>query len=191
MKTIITALAVLICVSITTQTSFSQTAEEMKKWTEYMTPGECHKKMADCKGTWKAKGQFWMDPKAEPTAFEGSATAEMILGGRYLMMKHSGMMFGMPFEGISIEGYDNATKMFNSAWVDNMGTGIMYMTGKLDDATKTISYTGQMCDPMTGKMCDVRQTAKMNDDGTMSMEMYGPDKVTGKEFKTMQITMTR
>ena len=30
---------------------------------------------------------------------------------------------GMPFNGLSLEGYDNAKKEFTSIWIDNMGTG--------------------------------------------------------------------
>jgi len=37
---------------------------------------------------------------------------------------------GMPFEGMGLDGYDNASKEYISIWIDNMGTGIMYMKGK-------------------------------------------------------------
>ena len=155
-----------------------------------MTPGDMHKMLASGTGNWKAKSTFWMTPGAEPQVSEATATSEMILGGRYLMSKISGNMWGMPFEGIAIEGYDNAGKMFITSWIDNMGTGMMYMTGKWDASSKTINYSGKMMDPMTGTWVDMREVVTYNSDGTTKMEMFcpGPD---GKEYKNMEMTMTK
>jgi hypothetical protein len=124
--------------------------------------------------TWTMKTSWWMAPGTEPTVSEATAVSEMILGGRYLSTKVSGSMMGMPFEGVSLEGYDNAAKLFMTTWIDNMGTGIMYMTGKWDDAAKQINYTGKTVDPMSGNMIDVRQVVTYNNDGSVKMEMYGP-----------------
>jgi hypothetical protein len=160
--------------------------DNMKKWMDYMTPGDMQKMLTKGTGTWKMKTTWWMAPGTEPTVSEATAVSEMILGGRYLSTKVTGNMMGMPFEGYSLEGYDNAAKTFMTTWVDNMGTGIMYMTGTWDEASKQINYTGKTIDPMTGKWCDVRQVVTYNSDGTTKMEMYGPGP-DGKEFKTMEI----
>lgn len=167
---------------------FSQD-DQMKKWMEYMTPGEQQKNMAKCTGDWKTHEKFWMAPGGEAMESDGTSTGEMILGGRFLVMKHKGMMMGMPFEGMSLDGYDNASKTYNSVWVDNMGTGIMYMTGKWNEDKKIIEYSGKMTDSNTGGMNDVRSTLKFNDDGSSYMEMFGTDK--GKEFKWMEMTVKR
>src|SRR4030095_15098429 len=164
--------------------------ESMKKWMEYSTPGDVHKMLAQHVGRWKAAIKCWMQPGTEATVSEATAVGEMIMGGRYLMSKFNGNMMGMPFEGMSLEAYDNGTKKVYSTWIDNMGTGIMFMTGEWDAAGKKIEYTGKTYDPMAGKMIDVREIVKYNDDGTMNMEMYGPDN-SGKEFKTMEILFTK
>jgi len=96
---------------------------------------------------------------------------------------------GQPFEGIGVAGYDNAKKMFVGSWVDNMGTGIMTMSGTWDDATKSINYTGTMIDPMSGKDIPFREVWKFVDDNTQVMEMYSI--MAGKEFKNMEIKYTR
>ena len=53
-----------------------------------------------------------------------------------------------------------------------------------------ISMKGMQTDPMTGKTMQVRETFRVVDDKTQVMEMFcpGPD---GKEFKTMEIKLTR
>jgi hypothetical protein len=179
----------LTCAASFLNISYSQD-EDMKKWMDYMTPGDQHKQMSKCSGDWKVNTKMWMAPGGEPTVTDGTASAEMILGGRYLVTKHKATMMGMPFEGMSIDGYDNATKMFNSVWLDNMGTGIMFMTGKWNEATKTTDYTGKMVNPLTAGYEDIRSVLKMNDENTMTMEMFGPGP-DGKEFKSMVITYTR
>jgi hypothetical protein len=98
-------------------------------------------------------------------------------------------MMGMPFEGRSTVGYDNARKVFQSTWVDNMGTGIMYLEGKYNDKDNLISFTGKAVDPGTGKEEKVREVFKFIDENTRMMEMYMTK--DGKEFKNMEIKITR
>ena len=168
----------------------SDEAAMMKKWEEYMTPGEVHAMLAKSNGEWNQEVTMWMDPAAPPTKSKSTCTNTMILGGRYQQSVHKGNFNGMPFEGISTLAYDNAKKMFISTWIDNMGTGIMYLEGKYDPVTKSVTSTGKTVDPMTGKDMAVREVFTMVDDNTQTMTMYmtGDD---GKEFKTMEIKFTR
>ena len=111
------------------------------------------------------------------------------MGGRYQLGTHSGNMMGQPFEGQSTLGWDNARKVLVSSWIDNMGTGIMYMEGTWDDATKTVTFKGKTTDPMTGKEMDVKETFAIINDNTQKMEMFM--NMGGQEMKTMEITFTR
>lgn len=164
----------------------------MKNWAAYATPGEPHAMMAKWNGTWKGKMLMWMKPGAPPDSSTATAINKMIYGGRYQQSTHLGDMMGMKFEGQSIMGYDNAKKVFQSTWMDNMGTGIMMMEGPWDDASKTLTMTGKMLDPSQGNAKEIvmRQVMRVVDDNHHVYEMYcnGPD---GKEFKTMELAMAR
>jgi hypothetical protein len=70
-----------------------------------------------------------------------------------------------------------------------MGTGIMTMTGKWDESSKTINFTGTCVDPTTGKEMKVREVFKLVDDNHQTMEMYMT--TDGKEHKSMEIKFTR
>jgi hypothetical protein len=70
-----------------------------------------------------------------------------------------------------------------------MGTGIMTMTGSWDEASKSITYTGSMMDPASGKDVAFKEVWKFTDDNHQVMEMYYP--VEGKDLKTMEIKYTR
>ena len=167
-------------------------ATMMKNWEAYMTPGDVHKMMASWDGTWDVESTSWMAPGAPPMVSKGSSVNKMAMGGRYQISNHKGMMMGMPFEGMSMTGYDNAKKLFVSTWIDNMGTGIMKMEGPWDAATKSMTLTGKCVDPMAGggKEMALKEIFKMVDDKTQVMEMYGPDH-DGKEFKMMELKFTK
>jgi hypothetical protein len=161
----------------------------MKAWTAYMTPGNEHMQLAKAVGDWKGSTKMWMDEGQEPMVMDSRVQCEMALGGRYLTARYTGQMMGMPFEGISTMGYDNAAKKYVSSWVDNMGTGLIYMEGRWRDDVKGIEIKGMAVDPMTGKEMKMRQIMMMKDANTQVIEMYMD--MNGKEMKSMEITLTR
>ncbi len=160
-----------------------------KAWMEYMTPGPMHEMLAKSEGSWNEEVTSWMAPGAPPTVSAGRSENKMILGGRYQQSAHHGEFSGMPFEGISTVGYDNALKMYISTWIDNMGTGIMVLKGTYDQEKRMLTSTGKMVDPVSGKENDVRETINFIDENHHVMEMF--EMRNGKEHKTMQIKFTR
>ena len=100
--------------------------------------------MEDCVGDWTFKMKMWMDPSAEPQMYEGTSSAEMILGGRYIRSISKGVMMGMPFEGQMIQGFDNKTKEYTAVWIDNFGTGVTVSKGTYDPATKSFILLGTL-----------------------------------------------
>ncbi len=161
-----------------------------KAWEDYMTPGEAHKMLALDNGTWNVEVTYYDPQTGEGQKGNMTAESKMIMGGRYQQTTHKGTFMGMPFEGIATVGHDNASGKMVSTWVDNMGTGIMYMTGEYDPSTKTIEFKGEVTDPITKKSKPAREIFAIADERTRKMEMFdvGPD---GKEFRSMQIVMTR
>jgi len=159
-----------------------------KAWMDYMTPGKMQKYFKSQVGDWTYVSKFWMDPSnKEPMVTRGTSKFETIFGGRYLKMTHTGKMMGRPFNGFGLTGYDNAKKVYQSIWVDNMGTGIMYMTGNYKDGKLTL--TGNSPDPVTGKDLTMKEVTSDIDKDHFLLEMYV---VTPKgEIKTMEITYTR
>ena len=186
MKKTIFSLCILFCITIN---SFSQNNDDMKKWMDYSTPGKAHLEFAKMNGDWVFTSKFWMDPNGQAQTSEGTDKFEMLLDGRYQQLTVMGKMMGMDFKGIGINGYDNAKKVYVSSWIDNFGTGLMYMEGNYDEASKKIIYTGKMVDPMTGKDAEYKQTIKIIDDKNLVMEMFDLSK--GTEFKSMEIMYTK
>ena len=162
---------------------------EQKAWMEYMQPGEMHKMLEKDTGKWKTETKYWMYPGAEPQISQGEENSKMILGGRYKQSTFTGTAMGMPFEGMSIEGFDNATKEFTSIWIDNLGTGTAIAKGKFNPKNKTISYYGSMIDPISKKEIKFKELITFTNDSTHKMEMFMGE--GEKEFKSMEIIFTR
>ncbi len=188
------ALLFVFLLSVSANLLFAQDEGEemdpamMKAWQESMTPGPMHKMLASRVGEWKAEVSTWMDPTKPPETSEAKTVTESILGGRYFKSTHTGMMMGMPFEGYEISGYDNVKKKFFNVWMDNMGTGIMVSEGTYDEVTKTLTFTGEMTDPM-GTDMNVREVITAPDKDHSLFEMYVD--MGGNEMKTMEIKYTR
>ena len=164
------------------------TAAMNKAWAAYMTPGESHQMLAKADGKWDAEISFYYNPDS-PSVNKAVCESKMILGGRYQQSSYTGDIDGMPFEGMNTLAYDNARKIFISTWVDNMGTGIMYMEGTYDAATTTMNFKGKATDVASGKDIAVREVFKIVDDKTHTMEMF--ETKEGKEMKTMSILLKK
>ena len=164
-------------------------ASTTKAYMAYMTPGKEHAMMAKSNGTWKEELTMWMSEGAPAEKHTSVCTNKMIMNGLYQQSVHKGNMNGMPFEGVSTTGYDNAKKKFVSTWIDNMGSGIMYSEGTYDSTNKMMTMIGSAMDPVTGKPTDIRETMTFIDDKTQMMEMY--ETKNGKERKTLEIKFTK
>jgi len=186
-----TNLFLLVCICFMSMggRALAQDADGMKKWMDFMTPGDMHKVLAAATGKWSEELTMWMAPGQPPIKSTSTSEYKMILGGRYQQANVTGSFNGTPFEAMSLIGYDNMKKVFISSWIDNMGTGILNSEGPYDAATNTITLIGTEVDPMSGKEMKMRETIRMTDNNTMIMEMYTT--TGGKEMKSMEIRMKR
>jgi hypothetical protein len=188
-----------ISVSVLAQSTTNQPGESdmMAAMMAMAQPGENHKQLESLAGKWSYSVKWWMNPQSPPSESSGTTVAKLAMGGRYLISNHTskitmpgsdGKMTTMEFQGMSIDGYDNAKKKFVSSWIDNMGTGIMNSEGAYDDATKTLTYNGSY-EPMPGMVTKVREVCKMTDADHHTMEMF--EDRGGTLVKTMEISYTR
>lgn len=152
-------------------------------------PGPQHAALAKMAGTYDLAISSWNAPGAEPTASTGTATRSMALDGRVMVEEMQSEMYGQPFTGHGMHGYDNVTGKYWSTWNDSMSTGLMVSEGTCDDAG-ACTFTGSWNDPVTKGKVTARMTTKWTSPTVEVFEMYtpGPD---GKEMKMMEITYTK
>jgi hypothetical protein len=139
-------------------------------------------------GSWKIAEKHEAGPMGP--GGDGTGSEEVILGpGGFSYITHyqslSGPM-GASFNGRSITTWDNQAKALKMYWIDNMGPGVMEMTGKKEG--KNYVYSGEMTMP-DGKKCDMRITISditpTSYTHVMDATMGGPD---FKRMMTMKYT---
>jgi hypothetical protein len=184
-------IAIILGVFLISSNSFTQDMDQdemMEAWQKSMTPGPEHAMLANTIGEWEGKISMWEDPNQPPQTSIGTANYESIFDGRYIIGKFSGNMMGMPFSGMEIDGYDNVKNVFFSSWIDNMGTGIMYVEGTYDKSSNTFTYKGETVGPMGNKI-KVRELITIIDKDHSKFEMF-MDMGTGEQ-KSMEINYSR
>lgn len=168
------------------------TPQDMQACVEAGIPGEQHKFLASGAGKWHGKNQMWMAPDTPAMASECESTVTPVMDGRFTKCEITGDMPGMgPFNGFGIYGFDNVSKQFVSSWIDNMGTGMMQGTGELSSDGKVLTWNYTYNCPVTKKPAPMREVETINGPNSRTLEMWGVDPKSGKEFKMMQIDFTR
>jgi len=162
---------------------------EMKAWMDAAVPGEQHKVLDYCIGTWQATVKHFGEEGGEPQTSTAVATNSWELGQRYVKTNFKGEFMGMPFEGIGYAGYDNIQKKYVNVWMDTMSTMIMTETGTYDPVKKTFTWESEFMSP-TGSKEKSQSTVQIVDDNKHVMTMQHA-KAGGELKKVMEITYDR
>jgi len=166
-------------------------AERQKAMEVYMKAGavtENHEFLKKYAGSWDCQVKGWMAPGQPPTVSQGTFLGEMRLDGRFLFMDFKGDMFGQPFAGVQIIGFDNMQQKYISLWIDNTSTFFFMTSGTRRD--NVISESGLWPDPLTGTQLPVkaRTTWVSADEYLYEQFMVQADK---SEFKSMEMSCKR
>jgi hypothetical protein len=85
-------------------------------------PGPEHAELAALAGDWVTKVSVLMAPGTPPMEQETTATAKMILSGRFLEHTSAGDFMGTPFESQSYLGFDRRREEYTLMGMDTLGT---------------------------------------------------------------------
>jgi hypothetical protein len=168
------------------------TAEDMKAYMEAATPGKMQERLAKDAGVWICKNTMWMAPDTDPIMSEGKSTMTPMMDGRFTKCEMEGEMPGMgPYHGFAIYGYDNVSKEFVCSWVDNMGTGFANGVGELSEDGKKLTWKFTANCPIRKKPVVMREIETVTGPNTKTLDMFGTDPKSGREFQMMRIELTK
>lgn len=162
---------------------------EMAAWMELAQPGEHHEHLEPYAGKWKTKMTMWMAPGAEPMHYESEVEVEWLMDGRFLKWQQKGDFQGSPYTGLAFEGYNNADQRYESAFMDNFGTLIVFYTGECSDDGKTRVMTGSFTNPMAGSVIEQRNVYSWTDDDHFKLESFM--KMGDQDYKNMEMLFER
>jgi hypothetical protein len=131
-----------------------------------------------------------LEPGAPPMQSTGTATSRMILGGRFLVSELKTSGGPLAIEGMTILGFDRRAKQYTWVGYDNFGTYYVTGAGTWDEAARTITYSGESRDPLTGRteVYDFVTRHEGPDRYTLEVIFKLPD---GSRFKAVEAVYTR
>lgn len=160
--------------------------EMAKKMEAAGKPGPAHQALDALKGNWKAEVKCWMEPGGQPQVSRGTSKTNWILNGHFLEEEFRGESMGKQFTGRYLLGYDNVKQKFNSVWISDMGTSMLFSEGTGDSSNKVITLEGRADCPATGrKDMLMKQVIRVVGVDRHVMEMYADGQ------KSMEITYTK
>ena len=182
-------LSLLLAGPLVAEDKKPEMSPEMEAYMKLATPGEHHKHLDHMVGSWTYESTHWEKPGQPPTKSKGTGESKWILGGRFVESTMRGDYSGMPFEGKSLDGFDNQSGKYNGTWADTFGTMILQFSGSCDNDGKVRTMMASFKDPASGQMMKYRAvtTAVDKDHYTYEAYMTTPD----GEFKNMELKATR
>ena len=189
-------ICVLAFIFVIVNTGFSQNEKSMspeqrqamEDYARISALNENHEFLKKFEGEWKVSSKAWMMPGQDPIITGDNVKGEMILGGRFLMWRYQGTVFGQVYEYLQIIGYDNFQKKYVTFWIDNTSTAFYMLEGTREG--NVITDTGLWPDPVTGRLGKVRNVIKFIGPDEFIDELFMTTK-DGKEFKSLENHFTR
>ncbi len=166
-----------------------QPTPQAQAWIDAAKLTQNHELLKQFLGVWSCDVTSYM-PGGQTANSKGIMTCLKTFEGRFVTSTYSGQMMGQPFQGVSTMGFNSVKNQFESTWIDNMSTGIMFETGKCDSSGKTFTFTGKFDDPMSGQTKLSKSVYTFQNADTYTLDMFETES-GGNETKMMSITFTR
>ncbi|MCA1664708.1 MAG: DUF1579 domain-containing protein [Myxococcales bacterium] len=110
---------------------------------------------------------------------------EPLVGGRFVEEHYDSVIFGKPYQGQGVTGYDTRTKKYVSSWVDTWGTWITVEEGQADATGKVLTLTAQDYDVATSKTRPIKFVYNIDSNDHHTMRVY--ETIEGKETLQMEV----
>lgn len=151
-------------------------------------PGAGQKFLQQFVGDWTVEKSFHPRDGA-PVKTMGTCRQEMIHGGRFLRSEFSFDGANGKSTGTGLIGYDPATGLFSSVWVDSRSTRFSHRVGSEKFDGKSIVLKGATLDGAPGRQSKTVTTVE--DDGRRIVHTQYGQATDGSERIVMKLIMTK
>jgi hypothetical protein len=153
-------------------------------------PGEHHEHLDRLAGTWEFTAQIWVPGQDDPVESSGTLSSVWILAGRFLRTELTSTFMGQPYEGVGIDGYDNAAGHYVATWVESTGTAMSTLEGACDTEGRVRTMNTATRDPASGETLEIKSVTTVLNDNSYMYESFvvGSD---GTEVKQLELVARR
>lgn len=152
-------------------------------------PTEHHRHLERLIGNWVTNGRYFL-PSGEAIETSGAIETVAIMNGLFVESRLVGELFGKPYHGRSIEGYDAVTEKYVSSFVETLGPWIVTQSGVCENDGRVRTMVGDVPDPVWGGTLTLRAVYTFVDDDTYRYDAFLAHE-DGREFKQLEFTATR
>ena len=150
-----------------------------------------HKRLDALVGEWDTVVKLWLNgPDRGAIQAIGSSTNTWTLDGRFVEQQSDNPSNGSSYFGLGYIGYDVATGVYESLWMNNFSTGMAMEQGRYNPGDNTIHMSGSFIDPSTGMKVFTRTEIAVAGPDSHMVSAY-TTLGNGREFKQVEITFTR
>ena len=150
-----------------------------------------HAILAGLAGKFTTKVHVYAGPYARLFDTEGTAEGKLIMGGAFVQLTHAEKRMKQSFEAMTICGFDQATRKYAAASVDNTSTAIVNFIGSYDVEKKQLVMSGRFSDQKSRALTIVRTVTTFVDATTWTYEEFVSHKVGDPETQVVSITFKR
>jgi hypothetical protein len=152
------------------------------------TPDAHHQALQPLAGKFDTQAKMWFGSKF-PERTSGHDHAESILGGRFIEDHYDSVVWGKPWAGQGLIGFDEREQKYVLSWIDNWGTWITVAQGTADPTNHVITLTTRDWDNPSGKTRPEKFVITIDNEEHHWKRIY--EKVAGKETLTLEIEYRR
>ena len=174
------------------------TAEELadiqRRMREAAQLGEEHAMLAALAGEWDEVLTMWPSPGADAMVTEGTASAHMILDGRFLWLESTVSLPGQEAGSVILMGFDRRGGEFTSLGMDASASYWVTGLGTYDESTRAITMSGTDYQPIIGHVQEYDFVMRLVDQSTFVWEIWFRDEMHtrgGAPHKMVEITFNR
>lgn len=168
--------------------------EQRAAWERYLAltrPSEAHRDLARFLGEWDTTTRMFLMPGGEPSEERGTAVGEWLFEGRYVTVRTTGTLMGMPFEDFLLLGYDNFKQCYTGVVANTQSTALLAFEGAFDRERKRLECYGTMDEPLTGELDKmVRYVWRFVDEDHFTVEVHDL-RIGEPNTKVVEVAFTR
>lgn len=164
-----------------------------KLWTnveKYATPGEEHLLLHRLLGPWRMEFDLGIGIGGQRVQQTGLGQGRLILGGRFVELRHSLGAANGPVEAVKTWGFDRIYQQYVGTYMDTLGTGLLTFKGSWDEERQTLWEWGILSDAARGMRHPITAALQLGNPDLLiyNFSFPGPG---GKLADYMQIRMQR